>query len=535
MTSNTLFKTRFFKRCLLILLLMNIGITANATELVRNSLVPNAKDYPRGVAVSKHYRVMVKKLSDTSPWSAENNTTATYKLWPDYLDPETLPAKHKNTAVHVAQFDADEPVKIRVELLTEQTIKRLQVKPSRYQEMSASRKQGANWVEFVVNPAKLTKHILVEINGPESDTDALQDGLMIFANPIAVVPKGNVLVLPAGVINEKSPVMDKLNRILIEQDSPYTGMFIPQNTIVDGRLDIRKKDFVVAGRGMIAGSRWTFAKSEPGWRKSYPKWISPDGQEMKPLVSYKALGSGNEGGKFEGILAVHPYHFCFGGAAENENVKAFGWRFSSDGVHGFAKRGVFVRVNDDANYVADGIIEDSSYWGMANGAIFQFGWGTKGADNNKLAEVHRANVLRGEWDNVDDPGLHSLGAPANAVPATSENLSANRGVFVGTYRDTSAPARVSNKHFNDIRVDGQVNRLFYLGSRSGLVSYANITFKNIWFEKKPSYAEVKNVLSGESLIDEILFSNFVVAERKIQKLTDFEPIELKNVKKVEFN
>lgn len=496
--------------------------------LSRFTPVPEPAAYPRGVAPSARYRVLVRPAADAGPWQASRDATATYKLWPDYIDPETLPAKHARTAVHVAQVDSDTRVRVRVELADGTTLRSLTLKPSRLTELAAARRQGENWVEFEVEPYRYTRTVLVEINAPERDADALQDGLLFFLNPPSTIPPGRVLVLPSGVIDEKSPHLDSLNRLLISPDSPYDALYIPQDTLIDGRVDIRKEGFTVAGRGMIIGSRWPFAKTAPEWRQRYPAWISPDGEWVRPLLSMKLAGDRDDtSGRFEGVLVAHPYHFCVGWAWHNENLKTFGWRFSSDGIHGSHKRGSFMRVNDDATYVDEGSIEDCTYWGMVNGAVFQLGWGLN-RDNDAPVHVRRVDVLRGEWDNEPNPGVDRIGAPADAPPADRSNVSANRGVFAGTFRSGRA-FTVRNKTFEDIRVDAQVNRLFYLGSRTGEVNYENFVLKDIHFARTPHYEEVRNVLSGRTAIRGFVFENFTVAGRKVEGLADLEPLDQRNV------
>jgi hypothetical protein len=520
-------------RTLSILLLIIAAMQPALAQIVRFQPVPGKDAYPRGVALSSRYRVLVKSAGDQEPWAPARHATATYRLWPDYLDPETLPAKHKDTAVHVAQIDSEARVRVRVELIDGSSIERLALKPSRLSEMSASETHGSNWVEFEIDPYRVTRTVLVEINAPERDTDALHEGLLFFLNPLSTMPAGNVLVLPSGVIDEQSPHLDDLNRLLIDANSPYDALYIPHDTLIDGRVDIRKAGFVVAGRGMIVGSRWPFVKAVPGWRERYPDWISPDGEWVRPLLSYiHPHETEDTTSRFEGVLVAHPYHFCVGWAHWNENLKTFGWRFSSDGIHGTHKRGSFMRVNDDATYVDQGTIEDCVYWGMVNGAVFQLGWGLN-RDNDRPVTVRRVDVVRGEWENMREPGIDRIGAPVDAPAADFNTISANRGVFAGTYRSGRA-FTVRNKHFEDVRVDAQVNRLFYFGSRTEEVSYENFVLKDIWFAKEPSYEHVKNVLRSKRPLRGFVFENVVVGDRKIENLGDLKPLDQRNIEAIEF-
>ncbi len=516
--------------------LLNLaGLASLAAGLDRFNPVTDADDYPRGIQVSENYRVFVKPAKDASAWDSIVHSTATYKLWPDYLDPQYLPQKHSQTAVHIAQVDSDERVRVRVELIDGRSIEKLRLKPTRLSELAETQRSGSSWIEFEVDPYKFTRSILVEINAPDRDTDTLQDGLMFFLNPPSRIPEGNTLVLPAGVVDESSPYLDDLNRLLITEESPYDALYIPQNTIIDGRIDIRKSGFRVFGRGMIIGSRWPFVKAHPNWREGYPSWISPDGEIVKPLLNYKANAPENGySGHFEGVLVAHPYHFCVGSAEMNENLKTFGWRFSSDGIHGGHKRGSFMRVNDDATYADKGSIEDCVYWGMVNGACFQLGWGGS-SDRDTPVYVRRCDVLRGEWDNLPNPGADGVGSPAQYTKRPEgPNQAANRAVFAGTFRGAEE-LYVKHKYFEDIRVDAQVNRLFYFGSRSREVSYEDFLLKDIWFEKAPEYAGgISNVLSGKITVRDFVFDNVVIEGKKAESLSDFEPLEKQNLENILF-
>ncbi|MEM9158355.1 MAG: hypothetical protein AAGB46_04840 [Verrucomicrobiota bacterium] len=519
----------------LTILLSLISAASLPASLERFTPIPDSNEYPRGIKVSEKYRILVKLASDESLWDASIHSTATYKLWPDYLDPQYLPRKHSQTAVHIAQVDSDERIRIRIEMIDGRLIETLRLKPTRLRELAETQRYGSSWVEFEVDPYRFTRSILVEVNAPERDTDALQDGLVFFLNPPSRIPKGNTLVLPTGVIDESSPYLDELNRLLITEESPYDALYIPQDTLVDGRVDIRKPGFRVFGRGMIIGSRWPFVKAHPNWRDGYPPWITPDGEIVKPLLNYKAASPENGySGHFEGVLVAHPYHFCIGSAEMNENLKTFGWRFSSDGIHGEHKRGSFMRVNDDATYAAEGSIEDCVYWGMVNGACFQFGWG---GDQDKTTPVYvrRCDVLRGEWDNLPNPGADGVGSPtAYATRPKGPNAAANRAVFSGTFRGAEE-LTVRHKYFIDIRVDAQVNRLFYFGSRTEQVSYEDFLLKDIWFEKIPEYAGgITNVLSGKFTIKDFIFENVVIEGKKAMSLSDFAPLEQRNVQNAVF-
>ena len=105
-------------------------------------------------------------------------------------------------------------------------------------------------------------------------------------------------------------------------------------------------------------------------------------------------------------------------------------------------------------------------------------------------------------------------------------------MIAGTYRDAENSGVVSNKYFDDIRVDAQINSLFYLGSRSEKVSYSDIVISNVWLAKKPAFIGAKNVLSGEKFIRNIVFENIVIEGKKVTQLNQLEPLVQKNVESV---
>ncbi|QCT01545.1 hypothetical protein E6C60_0824 [Paenibacillus algicola] len=474
-------------------------------QLQRFKTVQPTLHYPRGIEVSPRYRVMVKPAGDKTPWNKAANGTAAYKAWPDYVDPETIPAAYKDNSVHLSQIDTKTRVRIRVELIDGGTIETLKVNPSRYSEVQATLTSGKDWLEFEVNPSDLTKHILVEINAPESGP--YSEGLMLFVNPLSQIPSGNVLILPPGVIGSRHPAMNELNAIVIDENSPYDALYIPHNTIVDGRIEVRKEGFTIAGRGMVVGSRWAWPKSKPDWAQNYPSDISPDGSVIKGIIDMN-------GGQAEGIATIHPYHFNYEGADSYSNLKAFGWRFSSDGFHGDIVRGSFARVNDDANYFNHGLIERNSYWGMQNGALFQLGWGQAAADGGGGTRISEINVLRGEW--MSDGGDRQ-----------------NNGLFSGVLRNTTGD--LEDIVFDDIRVDGSLFRLiaFDMDTHSGTLR--NFTFRNIWIEKPFTYPSgVINMIKVGGGIEDFVFENLTVGGQHLTSLEQLNPMDTPFGDEIEF-
>ncbi|MCG8499846.1 MAG: hypothetical protein MJB12_05490, partial [Firmicutes bacterium] len=118
---------------------------ASASEgLFRFSVVEPQAKYPRGLQVSARYRVLVKRVSDNTPWDTSAHFTATYDAWPDYLDPEHIPQAYVDNHVHIAQVDASERIRFRVELIDESAIDTIKLKPSRYAEMRNTQENGQN-------------------------------------------------------------------------------------------------------------------------------------------------------------------------------------------------------------------------------------------------------------------------------------------------------------------------------------------------------------------------------------------------------
>jgi hypothetical protein len=217
-------------------------------------------------------------------------------------------------------------------------------------------------------------------------------------------------------------------------------------------------------------------------------------------------------------MTVHPYHFNFTDGLQNINLKAFGWRYSSDGIHGKFIRGCFTRVNDDALYSNEGAVERSSFWGMNNGGIFQLGWGGAALAPGGNCHVQACDVLRSEW--TADGGERQ-----------------NNGVFSGVINGNGT---MRNNVFEDIRVDGQCFRFIAYSLGNG-VALQDFTFKNIWFEK-PTGVPLGLGRAGKPLTNSLIakeltgfvFDNVTFGGKPAARLEDFGPTETKNLGKVIF-
>ncbi len=491
----------------------SLAISVLQANIVRYPIVEPQSAYPRGIAVSSRYRVLAKLASDPAPWSVETHKTAVYDAWPDYVDPDTVPSIYRNNHVHIAQVDANAPVRFRVEIVDGTPIESLELKPSRYEEMRQSQSHGEDWVEFEVAPDDVTKHVLVEINDP-ADSPYLNHGLMVFVNPLFTVPSGdNVLALPPGIIEPDHPAMDSNHRILINQRSRYNTIYIPMDTMVNGRIEITKPNVRVMGRGIIVGSRWPFPKSDPNWQEFYP--ITPDGERVVGILQANQ-------GTFDGVMIVHPYHFCFGGGRISTNLKAFGWRYSSDGFYEVdVLKGCFTRVNDDHIYFCSSNrqIERNTHWGMNNGTIYQGGWGDNDSGPGG-SRIFANNVVRGEW--TADGGARQ-----------------NNGIFGSVQQST---VDVSDVEFRDIRVDGQVCRFINFHMPGNRGTWSNFLFKDIWFEKPLGCPQgngsaddpLDNYLLIDGSIQDFVFDNVVIGGRRLQELGDLEPLQQRNVSRITF-
>ena len=470
---------------------------ASNDSLNRFAIVDDQENYPMGLEVSKRYMVLSKLASDNSPWDPAVHYTATYSLSPDYLDPQTVPNDYKGNTVHMAQVDTSQRIRLRVELFQGAEITKLSLNPSRYTEVRESSQNGVDWIEFEVDPFELTKHILVEINAAE--TNSYNNGLILFVNPISKIPEGNVLVLPSGIVGSDYSEMNDINALIIESNSPYDALYIPSNTIVDGRIEIKKSGFTVAGRGMVLGSRWPYAKGKSDWATSYPKEISPNGSIIKGIVSST---NGASEVTYEGITTIHPYHFNYVGAKNNINIKAFGWRYSSDGIHGEIIKGCFTRVNDDANYFNHGVIENCSYWALNNGSIFQLGWGQAAANGGGGTRISSCNILRGEWK--------------------ADGGKQNNGLFTSTLNNTTGT--IKDIIIDDIIVDGAIFRLIAFDNANHRGLLEDFTFKNVWIEKPFHYlGGISNMIVCGGGIKNFVFENLVVDSKKIMSLDELQP------------
>ena len=160
----------------------------------------------------------------------------------------------------------------------------------------------------------------------------------------------------------------------------------------------------------------------------------------------------------EGIVFTDPSHFNvnIGDDSRIENVKCFGWHYSTDGLglgNNTAVRDSFMKVNDDSfKLYNDGIdIADCVIWQQFNGGAFQFSWGHRGVKNGLT--VRNIDIIHDEHR-----------AEAN-----------NRGLF-SCVKLENAPMR--NLHFEDIRIEGDTYRLIDLRAGRGAV-IENLLLKNV--------------------------------------------------------
>lgn len=490
---------------------------AVAGNLIHTKVAEPQSKYPRGILVSSRYRVMAKLASDPSPWDEGLHTTATYEAWPDLPDAATtVPNEYKNIHIHMAQVDADARVHFRIDLIDNTIINTLELKPSRITSLQETQVFTSKSVEFEVDPFEYTRSILVEINEPLNSPN-LNHGLMVFLNPISIAPTGNnVLTLPSGVLDKTTApdIIDQNDALIIENNSPYTAIYIPRDTIINGRIQAKKSGVSVSGRGMVVGSRWSWPKSQADWFTNYP--ITADKKVAKALIELN-------NGKLEGISSVLPYHFNFGGGRTSTNLKAFGWRHSTDGVHGVdTMRGCFTKVNDDHVYFRKRVIEYNTFWGMSNGSIFQGGWGNAGdtSGGGSGGRIAHNDIIRGEWRG--DGGARQNNGIFGSVDQASGN------------HDTAT--------FEDIRIQGHVCRMLNFEMISNMGTWKNFTFKDIWFEKplgclsgdNASSGRLDNLLQIGGSLENITFDNVVVGGQKITSETQLAPLKKLNAMGITF-
>ncbi len=455
---------------------------------------------------------MAKLASDQTPWNTSLHTTATYEAWPDYVDSETsVPSTYKDIHVHMAQIDANVRVRIRVELIDNTTIHSLELKPSRITSLAVTQTVDAKSVEFEVDPFEFTRSILVEINEP-LNSPALNHGLMVFVNPMSIAPTGDdVLTLPSGIVDKTTApnIINENDTLLIDTDSPYKKVYIPRDTIINGRIQAKKRGVSISGRGMVVGSRWLWPKTDPDWRNK-PYTVTPDGSLVKGLVEINS-------GSLEGITSVLPYHFNFVGGLTSTNLKAFGWRHSTDGIHGVSTvRGCFTKVNDDHIYFPNRDIQFSAFWGMSNGTVFQGGWSSEGdkASSTKGGYVGHNDILRGEW--TEDGGARQ-----------------NNGIFGSV---DQASRSHTGATFEDIRIQGPVCRMLNFEMRTNTGIWKDLLFKDIWFEKplgclagqdlaQPS---LDNLLIMGGALQNITFDNVFINGNKISTEDQLMPLQKLN-------
>jgi hypothetical protein len=447
---------------------------------------------------SSHYRVEVESTGGVGEsFVYQSNNNADFAMFPA----NTFMA----TANHWTSFCFAGTATVRVRKLDGSTPRTVRIRPA-----SAGIKAeiiGRDVVFRLDRP----RQISVEIDMPDA---LIPHPLLIFANPPETDPpapanawnyakKGLppadrkepvILHFPRGVHNLVRKDGVPLNpgftlrsgdRVHLAHGAYVIGAFRSPDNSENIRLD---------GRGTLSGLGEPFVKS-----KYRP--LKPDAAiefSYRQCAEHLARLSGSRH-RVEGIVFADPTHFCInvGSDARVENIKCFGWHYSTDGL-GIGARTVvrdsFFKCNDDSiKLYYDGIdVARCVIWQQFNGGALQLSWGHGG--------VRQGFTVR-EIDIIHDE--HRRDANNRGLISCVKLESPMRGML-----------------FEDIRVEGDAFRLIDLRVHPG-GSIRDLTLRNISVEGRildANYLRARGGSFGELAFDSVRISGHPATTVEVLKL-----------------
>ena len=250
----------------------------------------------------------------------------------------------------------------------------------------------------------------------------------------------------------KMEVPDSVQHIYIAGGAYLRGAFINKN---------EAHNFKITGRGIISSEVFDKIYNKqrteiPDWRDRNPHNVYLGGDGRNVFVE----GITFSDGPMYGLIVRQSFSTV-------RNCKFFGWYYNTDGVsvgpYGLIED-CFFRCNDDAIkvYQDNLVARNCVFWQNDNGAPFQISWNLR-SDNHNF-KVYNCDVIHCEHHEE-----------AN-----------NRAIFNAIH---GGEGNLSNYLFEDIRIEGDVFRLFKLTIRTspsdgdpGFGSISNLVFKNIVLE-----------------------------------------------------
>jgi len=185
------------------------------------------------------------------------------------------------------------------------------------------------------------------------------------------------------------------------------------------------------------------------------------------------------------------------------NFKMLGaWTYNNDGLpvpggSGSLVRNAFIHANDDAFklYNSGAEVENCTVWQGPNGAVFQFGWFPKSVRDVRVSGI----------DIIHNENWYGVGQ-------------SNRATF--NFAEAAGEGTIENIHFDDIRIEGKILRLFGFKAGAGQ-QFRRFEFKNLWVEAMGAGqlgAPGRNYFLGD--IGDFRFQGFTIGGVRIQKPSD---------------
>lgn len=346
--------------------------------------------------------------------------------------------------------------------------------------------QIGNTIRFKLNkPQKLA----LEVN------DDKKNPLFIFADP----PEENIPAKGDKGLWYFEPGVHAIGKI--ELPDTVIHIYVAGGAYVQGAFENthRAGNFKLSGRGIITSE--IFEKINDQQRKKLADW-----QEQNPHTVYLQGNGKNvyvEGitfadGVMNNLIVNQSYSTV-------RNCKFFGWYFNTDGVligeHGLIEN-CFFRCNDDAiklykNYL---VVQNCIFWQNDNGAPFQISWNSK-------ENYHHIRALN-----------------CDVIHCEHKEESYNGAIFSAVH---GGEGHLSDYHFENIRIEGDVFRLFKLTIRTnafdndpGFGNLSNVYFKNISLEGK---CEMANEIWGYNVdhkISNVIFENLQINGKRVRNMDE---------------
>ncbi|MCB1130918.1 MAG: hypothetical protein KDN05_07285 [Verrucomicrobiae bacterium] len=459
---------------------------------------------------SPRYRVVVSggdaENVESFVYRSENN--ADFQKFPR----GTFMAK----ANHWTSISADGPVTIEVSMPDSPSFKRVRIRPtSRGVKVEPTRSgarftlenPGAYAVEIDAFDPLIPHPLLVFFNPPE---EALPEGRGIWNFAEKGLPPADrtepvLLHFPRGVHN-----LVRDHGVPLRPGSQLKSgdiVHLAPGAYVIGAFgsDRRSKNITLRGRGTLSGLGEPFVKSKYRPLRADAEIEFSYNRCAEHLVHLQ--GSGH---RVEGLVFTDPTHFNvnIGDQSRVENIKCFGWHYSTDGLglgEGTVVRDCFIKCNDDSFklYANDIDIGRCVIWQQFNGGAFQFSWGHGGVSRG--ATVRDIDIIHDEHRrDANNRGLIScveLNSPMRGL--TFENIRVEGDCYRLFDLRVQDGGSIEDLVLRNISVEGRILDANHLRARGG--RFANVVIDNVSIGGKSATDPESLVLKMEGKVPAPVF------------------------------